>query len=204
MMNDVFLKYEQLVNSFPLAVRVFILTAAMGIIYLLWNFLLWQPIQKKNEYTSMQTQKITKEINLLQTQVDALKEKKRIQQAQIQTTNISSSASPTPTVSIGFIDATKIPDMLKYLISFRHNLIFSSIQVMRPKLMQNKVQEKIEATSFFEHDIVFKFRGSYFDVLNYLQTIEKLNWPIYWDRLEYKVEKYPIAEITLQIHFLSE
>ena len=40
--------------------------------------------------------------------------------------------------------------------------------------------------------------------MHYLQAIEKLEWKIFWDKLEYKVIQYPKAEITLIIHTLSD
>lgn len=212
-MNELFTKYAKIIDSLPLAVRVFILAVTMGIIFLFWNFLLWQPISMKSEFAKNESERITKEIKLLQSQYDALKAKQKENLLKIQSIKIAAeakiAAAKNPTIATqGLINADSIPDMLKYLISFRHNLVFENVQVMVPKLMQTgsdaKDAEKKATISFYEHDIIFKFLGSYFDVANYLQAVEKLDWPLYWDKMDYKVIRYPTAEVTLQIHFLTE
>lgn len=198
-MNEFFQKYEQLINSFPLPIRIFILTVAMGIIYLFWNFTLWQPLQEKRTDINNQAQQLTNEIKDIQTQITDLKTKQKEYLAQIQKTSGGKISAST---IAGFVEANQIPIILKYLLSFRHNLIFSNVQIMPPTLVQTKVGAK--QTSFFTNNIVFKLRGNYFNILNYLQAVERLNWPIYWDRIDYRVENYPLAEIDLQIHFLTE
>lgn len=44
--------------------------------------------------------------------------------------------------------------------------------------------------------------GQYFSILDYLKRLERQGWQFYWETLEYKVEKYPMATVTIHFHTL--
>jgi MSHA biogenesis protein MshJ len=54
-----------------------------------------------------------------------------------------------------------------------------------------------------EHKLTIEFRANYFATIAYLNRLEKLPWHLYWDSLEYKVIKYPEANVIIQIYVLS-
>lgn len=54
-----------------------------------------------------------------------------------------------------------------------------------------------------EHRLTIEFRANYFDTIAYLNRLEKLPWHLYWDSLEYKVTKYPEANVIIQVYVLS-
>lgn len=47
-------------------------------------------------------------------------------------------------------------------------------------------------------------RGSYFDLLDYLERAERLPYPLHWNTLDYTVEHYPVATLTLTIYTLGD
>ena len=55
-----------------------------------------------------------------------------------------------------------------------------------------------------QHSFQLNFVGNYFGVINYLTRLEQLPWHLYWDTLEYKVVKYPQAEVVVKVHILSK
>jgi MSHA biogenesis protein MshJ len=55
----------------------------------------------------------------------------------------------------------------------------------------------------FKHAVQMELAGSYFQVLSYLEALESLNWRFYWQSLNYQVEAYPRAVITLNVYTLS-
>lgn len=54
-----------------------------------------------------------------------------------------------------------------------------------------------------EHKLTIEFRANYFDTIAYLNRLEKLPWHLYWDSLEYKVIKFPEANVVIQVYVLS-
>lgn len=55
-----------------------------------------------------------------------------------------------------------------------------------------------------QHTIQLDFLGNYFSSIDYLARLEKLPWHVYWDTLEYKVLKYPQAEVIVKLYVLSK
>ncbi len=45
-------------------------------------------------------------------------------------------------------------------------------------------------------------RGDYFAVTHYLDKLEQQGWQFYWQELEYRVNKYPFATVTVYFHTL--
>ena len=56
----------------------------------------------------------------------------------------------------------------------------------------------------YRHRLRLSLRGNYFDSLRYLQAMEALPWTVYWDSLEYRVETYPQAILTVEIATLGQ
>lgn len=48
-----------------------------------------------------------------------------------------------------------------------------------------------------------KLKGSYFSILDYLKKVEKSKWQLYWDKLEYTVEKYPDGLAIIEFYTLE-
>lgn len=59
------------------------------------------------------------------------------------------------------------------------------------------------AVVIYRHGLTLQLRGRYFDIVNYLQALEQLPWHFYWEKLDYKVDQYPMATITIKIYTLS-
>ncbi len=55
----------------------------------------------------------------------------------------------------------------------------------------------------YRHSLVITLQGSYFDTLNYLQSLEESPWRINWDMINYQVINYPTAEINIRVYTLS-
>lgn len=59
------------------------------------------------------------------------------------------------------------------------------------------------APQLYRHPLRLVFRGGYFDVVGYLETVERGPWSLGWRSLDYRVDGYPVAEVTLELETLS-
>jgi MSHA biogenesis protein MshJ len=57
--------------------------------------------------------------------------------------------------------------------------------------------------AIYQHGLTLRLKGRYFEVVNYLHTLENLPWHFYWQHFEYKVGTYPEAEVTVTVYTLS-
>lgn len=60
----------------------------------------------------------------------------------------------------------------------------------------------------YRHGLSLTFRGSYFDVVEYLRALvtpgtDSAGRRFFWESIDYKVERYPEAEVTLKVYTLG-
>jgi len=65
------------------------------------------------------------------------------------------------------------------------------------------LETSLEGSALFQHPLQLQFKGDYFNTLAYLDRLEKLPWELYWDSLEYRVDAYPEATITVKFYLLT-
>ncbi|MCW9050896.1 MAG: hypothetical protein OQJ91_01050 [Motiliproteus sp.] len=55
----------------------------------------------------------------------------------------------------------------------------------------------------YRHDLEVVINGGFFDVLNYLKSLEQLPKGFFWDAVDYQVTEYPQAQVSIKVHTLS-
>ncbi len=60
-----------------------------------------------------------------------------------------------------------------------------------------------KAPIVYRHPLQLKFKGRFFDAVKYLIDLEKNGYGFYWDAIDYQVDKYPVATITLELSTLG-
>ncbi|MBF0144522.1 MAG: hypothetical protein HQL57_09795 [Magnetococcales bacterium] len=103
------------------------------------------------------------------------------------------------------VPTEEMPHLLEHLLNPQSGIGIINLEALPAQSLLEKGKEGDgeEVAELFRHDIVIEVDGGYSQVLAYLKEIEVLPWRIFWDSLEYAVEKYPKAYVTLRIHTLS-
>lgn len=65
-------------------------------------------------------------------------------------------------------------------------------------------EETRGTSTLYHHGLTLEIRGDFASTLDYLERIEGSEWQLLWDRLEYRVDGYPDARVTIELHTLSE
>lgn len=106
-------------------------------------------------------------------------------------------------ITDGMIAPELMPQLLGELLSERSGLKVQSIKTRpaQPVLSANKDDKR--APAIFRHDLEMRLEGSFFQVQNYLQSIEQLPSRMIWDDLTFEVEKHPNGQLQLAVHTLS-
>ena len=55
----------------------------------------------------------------------------------------------------------------------------------------------------YRHGLRIEFIGDYLTTLDYLKSLEKLEWGFFWDNFELEVKEYPDAKAAIEIFTLS-
>lgn len=57
--------------------------------------------------------------------------------------------------------------------------------------------------NLYKHGIKIKLSGKYFQLRNYLQQLEQLDWTFFWQSFHYQVREYPRSEVEITIYSLG-
>ena len=63
--------------------------------------------------------------------------------------------------------------------------------------------EKEENHLLFKHGLSLEMRGQFLNTLKYIQELEKQDWQLYWDELEFTTLSYPNGKLEIKVHTLS-
>ena len=47
------------------------------------------------------------------------------------------------------------------------------------------------------------FEGDFFQTVDYMRKLEKLEWGFFWDEVSFEMKEYPQASITITLYTIS-
>ena len=79
-----------------------------------------------------------------------------------------------------------------------------SLKVYPSELIKEKSNNNEEFEDAFEKSMIsLTLKGTYSSIFDYLKRIEALEWSVFWEDVEYSVDQYPVAKVTIQLYTLS-
>jgi MSHA biogenesis protein MshJ len=93
-------------------------------------------------------------------------------------------------------------DVLEELLAHDDRLELVTLTSEAPRRLGPEATQG--ASTLYQHGLRIEIQGDFAAALDYLQRIEQSRWQLLWDRFEFKVESFPDARITLELHTLSE
>ncbi|WP_432463820.1 hypothetical protein [Agarivorans sp. QJM3NY_33] len=103
----------------------------------------------------------------------------------------------------GLIPVGKMAEVLEQLLQHSEGLQLLSLDSIAPEPVLTREEEGDNSLNFYRHGIRLKLTGGYFPLLKYLQKVEALPQRFLWQLIEYQVDAYPRANITIDIYTLS-
>jgi MSHA biogenesis protein MshJ len=100
------------------------------------------------------------------------------------------------------IPPTRIPYLLESMLRDLSNLKLVSLETLE-RIPFNATKQSNDNSVLYKHRVRITFTGEYLNLLRYLKKVEKLPFPIGWESLEYKITRFPQAQIVLTIYMLS-
>lgn len=202
------LKYKSRFNMLSLRERLMVFVAVFGVLLVLWYFVLWNVLQPERggvdggvTYAQLKPEvaSLKKVLKLSRTKLTSLSGQNAKLAAQIKQHKQGAVTTLSDFLQ-ELISPVQMHSVLKDMLQSQHGLKLISFENIPGKIIGTPNTQYM----LYEHGISIKFQGSYLSVLHYLEGLENLEWGFYWDSLEYKVTKYPAAEVTLELHTLSD
>ncbi len=217
-MIDTLKKLMGRIDSLSLRERGLLLGTLVFVIYSVWSGLFMGPLTAHHNLAQGQ-------LKQLQTATAQLSEQsvtisKRQTQDPDAETNAKLAALRTEIAALdtrikartqGLVDPTAMAKMLEDVLKNEPGLQLLSVQSLpaRPLLDTEEhaagkpAQPNAGVPGIYRHGMTLVFAGGYLDALHYLRTLEDLPWHLYWDKVAFKVEKYPQARFSITVHTIG-
>lgn len=127
----------------------------------------------------------------------------REQLAQQQTLNQQSAEQLRP-FQARFITGSQTVTLLHDLLAQLNNLQLVSLHAAPAQPMHLPGQDSTEPPALYQHLTMIVVQGRYEELQQLVLALERLPWLLRWQQLDYQVQEYPVAHLTLQLATVSE
>jgi len=215
------------IDALSLRERVIIFAVAVLILVLLINAVLLDPQYAKQSKLSQQIKEQQAQIADIQNQIQQrvrtqendpnrdMRERMQILQQRAQQMN-----DALGDMQKGLVPPERMAELLESVLKKNDKLLLLSLKTLPVKRLdevaeaeEKKMPDAASALpsheepdavkAVFKHTVELKVQGSYMDMLNYMQSLERMPWQIFWGSAQLNVDEYPRATLTLTLFTLS-
>lgn len=99
------------------------------------------------------------------------------------------------------VPANYMPALLSNILAKTENIKVISFDSIAPEpLLQVGDNQKM---NLYSHGIKLTLHGNYFAILRFIKAVESMPDKLYWKSLDYQVNQYPKANVTLEFYTLN-
>jgi MSHA biogenesis protein MshJ len=102
---------------------------------------------------------------------------------------------------VDMVPADHMPALLSKLLEQVRGIKLQEFRSIAPIALLEIGEEK--KMNLYSHGIRLTFQGDYFAVLKFIQAIEAMPNKLYWKRMAYQVDEYPMANVVLELYTVS-
>lgn len=113
-------------------------------------------------------------------------------------------------LSASWVTPAQMSDALRGVLARRGNLKLISLSSEVPKSIRETMKPARSSRNdgesqqdIYVHGMRLVVEGAFFDVLGYLEELEKSPWNFHWSALDYRVMEFPQASVTLHVQTYS-
>lgn len=200
------------VDSLSLRERALVLLSALTLSYLLWDVVIYSPLAEAKAVVQGQIAASEQRIDVMRQEEAVLQQtlkadpdqqlKRELKELDGRMAVLDASLSE---LSVGLVPANKLSTILREVLGQTGSLQLHKLQTLPVEELKLSVKSGSDATSagVYKHVVAITLNGSYFQVLNYLKTLEDMNWRFYWDELRYERDRYPSGLFEIRVYTLS-
>jgi len=105
---------------------------------------------------------------------------------------------------LDLLNLQKGVSLVSFQISPAQPLLINIDKANEQKSENNDTQaKKISTDGLYKHSITIKLSGKYFQLRDYLTSLEQLSWTFFWQDFDYQLQKYPVSELEVTLYSLS-
>lgn len=204
--------------------RIMVFGASALVVYTLVNLLLIDHLETSKQRFLSEIATDQSAIMDMQQQVNLLKNKAPIdpnaqnkQRISALDAELDSINTAKEQLDIKLISPDKMPELLRDLLAKNGKLKLVSLNTLPTEHLLTQPSEPANASAsqsianqeihldnpVFKHGVEITIEGRYLDLLEYVSTIEKMDWHILWNKAELTTKTYPNNQLKLTLYTLS-
>lgn len=211
-LSDTLAMLENRINNLSLRERGILFLVVALVLYLLWNTLLSNPLEKKQQALLTQIKSLRSEITALDQQSVGIVERhnfdpnaaehRQIEQLQ---GGIEGVRQQLKQAISGLIEPQQMAKALETVLAQQKSLRFVRIENLgaEPLLTEQAEEGPNGEAGIYKHTMRLEMEGSFAQTLAYLHALEALPWQLRWDEVELTMLDYPTARVVITVHTLS-
>jgi MSHA biogenesis protein MshJ len=184
--------------------RLLILAAVLALLFVLWDALLLAPLESRRRVLSTEVDSLQSGIAataaVLQSSMNNDPTRNAIVQIARTQRDIAALDRNLQSASVGLLPPDRMTAVLQDLLRQRQQVRLVSL---RTETATRLLPGPPDQAGLYLHPVELVLRGSYLDILNYLQALEALHWRLYWKTLELDSSAYPVDRVRIEIGTIS-
>ncbi|OGI70007.1 MAG: hypothetical protein A2W18_11780 [Candidatus Muproteobacteria bacterium RBG_16_60_9] len=110
-------------------------------------------------------------------------------------------------MTAGVVPPKEMAKLIEQMLTRNKNLELVKLEALPAKSLDADAKPGADTTlpgvTVYRHGMRVEFKGRYFDIVNYLKSLEGLPWKVYWGEVSLETDKYPVSKVSLVIYTLS-
>ena len=208
-------------DNLTLQERGILVFVVIAVTFFAWDYLLMQPLAFRQQSVVTQIRVNNAELIALEaetgqivkegTQDPNIAKKAELQQLQRKLKELNAELGQTMNQLVQPGDMSRLLEMV-----MRHTpgLELRKVQSLgsQPLVTQDSsdpgtddtvAMENAPVSNVFRHGLLIEIDGDFASTLNYLKTLERLEWKFFWDTIDFQVDEYPISSIAITVFTIS-
>ncbi len=205
--------WDELFRARPYRERVMLAGMAAAVVFFTIDTFAIQPINGDRARISLGTERVRDNLEIKRAEANALMhaeaspdEKRTAAEIEQLGRQLKEIKAQMGTEMAALIPPRAIVAVLEDLLAEDPNLQLISVRSQAPKRIGSgdAIAGRDSNLGLYRHGLRLEIEGDFPATLHYLRRIEASRWNLLWDRLDYRVQQYPTATVTIDIHTLSE
>ena len=212
-------RYAALLNARNSRERALIFVMVLVVVWGLLSVLFMDPLLAKKKRLTLEASQQQTQMQQLQAQIENVLSGGRVDpdaairvRLAVLNQKLEQSRAALQSVRQSLVPPEKMARMLGDVLTQNRNLKLVSLKTlpvsgvleMPADAAPPKTGEKTPAgPAIYKHGVEIAVSGSYAELTQYLDTMEKLPWRMIWGKAEMRVEEYPLVTLTITLYTLS-
>jgi len=210
-MNQYWELMRDKVESMPLRERMMLFAAMAFVVIALTSNMLLNPLLAKQKGLSARLVQQQEQMKELQAKVQALSQARKDDEHSPIRASLSQLKMQLDTQeeymkgqSEHLVDPGKIVSLLEQVLNKNGKLQLISLENLPVSSVAAQARNaNVGQKLVFKHGVKITLRGGYLDLLQYLAEVEKAPVQMYWEDVEFRVDKHPDGVLVLNLYTLS-